>query len=152
MDKVLTFTSVADGSARQGDKSPTLVDGTNGMPELLAIEPETKVQSAPTDLKEIELYFGWSDDATAGNNNPAGLGGSDAALSTPDSAKLLLSYIMSIVCSNAIGTGIQRQSPIFIRPVNICFIPVLVNHSGQTISATGTDTVLSVTPWYRKVG
>lgn len=149
--KVITMTSKADGTAREGAKSATLVDGTNGFPELLEVHVETKVQAAPTDGKEIELYFGWSSSATAGTDNPGGLTGADADITGPDSVKLLLSYIMSIVLSNQIGTGLQRQSPILVRPADICFVPVLVNKSGQTISATGTDTLITVVPWYRKI-
>lgn len=149
--KVLTMTSKADATGREGGKSPDLRDATAGLPEYLEVEMFAKVQAAPTDAKEIELHFGWSDDAAAANDNPGGLTGSDADVTGPNSVKLLLNYIMSIVLSNQVGTGSQQQSPILIKPVTFCFVPLVVNSSGQTMSATGTDFRLTVTPWYRKI-
>jgi hypothetical protein len=150
-DFVLTGTSLADGSARQGAKnSATLIDATKGMPEVLEVVFETKVQAAPTDGKEVELWLGWSNSLTAATNNPGGLTGADAALSSPASVKNQLSFAGSIILSNAVGTGVQRQDPFLVRPKDIALIPVVVNASGQTISATGTDTKVTITPYYRR--
>jgi hypothetical protein len=149
-DKALTGTSLTDGSARQGDKSATLVDGTKGMPEQLTIVVETIFGSAPTSGNEVELWLGWSPSATAGTSNPAGLGGADAAFSNPSNVKFLLSYAGSLICSNSLGTALHRQDAFVVKPKDIALIPVIVNLSGQTLSATGTNTKVTVTPWYRR--
>lgn len=71
----IDLTSLASGSYRQSAK----VDfgATRGVVWVAdgAIEPV----SAPTAGGEIELYIGWSASATAGQDNPGNLSGSDGA-------------------------------------------------------------------------
>lgn len=150
-DYVITGTSLGDGTARQGGKNTvSIVDGTKGFPEILTVLAETKVGSAPTDGKEISIYLGWSPSTTVVTTNPGGLSGSDGSLSTPASVVPQLTFAGSIICSNAVGTGIQRQDEFVVRPKDIALIPVIFNNSGQTMSSTGTDTKITVTPWYRR--
>jgi hypothetical protein len=148
-DKVITGTSLANGSARQGDKSATLVDGTKGLPALLEFVVETKVQVAPTDGNTIDFYVGFSSSGTAGTDNPGGLGGADATLASPSSVVPQLVFVGSVVMSNAVGTGVQRQR-FLVAPMDAYVIPALVNSSGQTMSATGTDTKITMTPLYQQ--
>jgi hypothetical protein len=148
-DKVLTGTSLTNGSARQGDKSASWVDATKGLPELIEVRFDTGVGSAATAGKQVELYVGESDSATAGTNNPGNLGGADAALSNPDELTPQLLFVGALVLSNARGTNVQSQRFRF-RPVCAYSIPVIYNLSGQTLSATGTDTKVVMTPYYRR--
>jgi hypothetical protein len=149
-NKVLTATSLADQAARQGDKSDTLVDVTRGLPVWLEILVETQVQVVPTDGKELECWLGFSSNSVQGTGNPGGLGGADAALANPTSVKAQLTFAGSVIMSNAIGLGVQRQDPFLVRPKDAFVIPVLVNNTGQTISATGNQTKISITPWYQQ--
>lgn len=149
-DKVLTLTSLANNAAREGDKSPTLVDGTMGMPELLEMRLESAVGSAATNGLEIELHVGESDSATAGNDNPGNLTGADAGLSNPDELKSQLNVVGALILSNARGTNVQKQRFRY-RPLCPYIIPVVVNKSGQTLSGTAGNHKLVVTPYYRKV-
>ncbi len=149
-DKVLTMTSLASGSARAGDKSATLLDGTLGKPELLDIVLETKAGSAVTNGLQTEIYIGESSSATAGTDNPGGLSGSDAAYANPSEKKLQLNYVGGFNYSNALGTGAQRQRFTY-APLAICIIPVIVNNSGQSFSGTAGDHILTITPYYRKL-
>lgn len=149
-DKAITLTSKADGVGHEGAKSATLVDGTQGMPELLEILFESQVQAAPTNGKEIELWIGESDSATAGTNNPGNLTGADADVSNPDEVKLQCYYAGSIVLSNARGTNVQKQRMIYF-PTCPYLVPFVVNKSGQTLGATGTNHKITVTPYYRKI-
>ncbi len=146
---VITGTSLASGSARQGDKSATLVDGTKGLPALLEVVVETKVGSAPTDGLTLDCYLGFSSSATAGTDNPGGLTGADGALSTPASVVPQLVFLGSVIMSNAIGTGVQRQR-FLVAPQDAYVSPVLVNSTGQTMSGTGTDTKIAMTPLYQQ--
>ena len=148
-DKALTLTSLANDAAREGDKSATWVDGTKGLPELIEVRFESQVGSAATNGKEIELYVGESDSATAGTANPGNLTGADAALSNPDELKNQLMFVGSLVLSNARGTNVQKQRLRF-KPVCAYSVPVVVNKSGQTLGSTGTNHVVVMTPYYRR--
>lgn len=148
-DKVLTGTSLTDGSAREGDKSATWVDGTKGLPEIIEVRFETKVGSAATNGTQVELYVGESDSATAGTNNPGNLTGADAALSNPSELTPQLIFVGALVLSNARGTNTQKQRFRW-KPLQAYTTPVVYNRSGQTLSGTGTDTVVVMTPFYRR--
>ncbi len=54
-----------------------------------------------------------------------------------------LYYVGSLVCTN--DTDPQRQSWVFFLPARYG-LPVVSNQSGQALTATGTDQVLTVTP------
>jgi hypothetical protein len=148
-DETLTLTSLANDAAREGDKSASWVDGTKGRPEVLEIRFESAVGSAATDGREIELYMGESDNATAGSDNPGNLTGADAALSNPDELKRQLRFVGSLVLSNARGTNVQKQR-FWYRPVATYLVPVVVNKSGQSLGSTAGDHKIVVTPYYRR--
>jgi hypothetical protein len=148
-DKVLTATSLTNGSAREGDKSDTWVDGTKGLPALVEVRLETAVGSAATAGNMVELYVGESDDADAGDANPGNLTGADAGLSNPDELTPQLTFVGALVLSNARGTNVQKQRFRF-KPVCAYSVPVLYNRSGQTLSGTGTNTKVVMTPYYRR--
>ncbi len=148
-DKAMTLTSLANDAAREGAKSATLVDSTKGMPELLEVRFESAVASAATAGKEIELYFGESDSATAGTNNPGNLTGADAALSNSDELKHQCSFAGSLVLSNARGTNVQKQR-LYYSPLQPYIIPLVVNKSGVALSGTAGNHSLVVTPFYRR--
>ncbi len=149
-DKALTLTSLANDAGREGAKSATLVDGTKGMPEVLEVRLESAVGSAATDGREIELYIGESDNATAGDDNPGNLSGTDAALSNPGELARQCYYAGSLVLSNARGTNVQKQRLLY-YPTCPYIIPLVVNKSGQTLSGTAGNHKLVVTPYYRKI-
>lgn len=148
-DKVLTCTSLTTGSAQQGAKSATLVDGTKGLPAFLQPEVKTtNLGAAPTDGLTIDLYLAFSSSATAATDNPGGVTGSDAAYTYTTAGVSQLVYAGSLVLSNSIGTGLQLAKLRLVAPLDAYVTPVLVNNSGQTLSATGTDTVVTLTPLY----
>lgn len=148
-DKALTLTSIADQAVREGDKSATLVDGTKGLPELLEFFLESAVGSAATLGKEISLYIGESDSATAGTDNPGNLTGADATVTNGTEYILQLNFAGSLVLSNARGTSTQFQRLRY-KPVQSYIIPVVYNNSGQTLSGTAGNHVLTMTPYYRR--
>lgn len=148
-DKALTLTSLSNGSGREGDKSGSLIDGTYGLPELLEFRLESSVASAVSST-ELELWIGESDNATAGSDNPGGLTGADASLASPDQKKLQLSYVGSLIFSNAIGTSVQKQRFRY-APLCAYVIPLLVNKTGQALGSTAADHKLVMTPYYRRL-
>jgi hypothetical protein len=148
--KLITLTSLANDAAREGAKSATLVDGTKGMPELLEVRIESAVAVAASWGKEIEVYFGESDSATAGTQNPGNLTGADAAYADSAELKGQLGYVGPLILSNIRGTVVQVQRHVY-YPVCPYIIPVVVNKSGQALSATAGNHKIVVTPYYRKI-
>lgn len=144
----LTLTSLANGAAREGVKGD-FYDATYGMPEYLEVRLESAVAVAVTST-QLELYFGESDNATAGTDNPGNLTGADAALSNPDELKGQCYLVGGLTFSNARGTNVQKQRFVY-YPTCRYLIPLLVNKTGQALSSTAGDHKLVVTPYYRRV-
>lgn len=150
-NKLLTLTSLANGSAWQGEKSASLVHGTYGLPELLAIFFETALAVAGTNGNTVDLFFGESDSATAGTNNPGNLSGSDAAWSNPAELFGQLRYAGSLIVSNARGTNPQKVRLILPMPTVGYICPAVFNQSGQALHGTASNHALTVTPFYRTI-
>lgn len=148
-DKVLNGKNLATVTGRQGDKSATLLDATKGFPEFLSWLVETKLQTAPVAGTEFSLYLGWSSSATAGTDNPAGLGGADAAGPNTDTFAML-SLAGSIILSNNIGMAVQRQDKMIVVPKDYYVIPVIYNGSAYSTTNTDGETSVTMTPWYRR--
>lgn len=147
-DFAINLKALADAGIREGGKSGSLVDGTKGLPEVLEIVAETKLQSAPTAGNECPIYLGFSSSGTAGTANPGGLTGADAAVGNADQLPQLV-FCGSIVLSNALGTGVQRQR-FEVRPRAEYVIPVFQNSSGQTTTNVDGETSITIRPWYRR--
>lgn len=147
-DKAINLKALATAGIREGGKSATLVDGTKGFPELLEIETETKLQSAPTAGLTCSIYLGFSRSSTAGTGNTGGLTGADAAVGNADQLTQL-TFAGAIVLSNSLGTGVQRQR-LWVVPKAEYVIPVFQNSSGQTTTNVDGETLISIRPWYRR--
>lgn len=147
--KLITLTSLANDAAREGAKSASWVDGMKGLPELIEVRVESAVASAATAGKEVELYVGESDSATAGTDNPGNLTGADAGLSNPDELKAQLVFVGSLVLSNARSTNVQKQRLRF-RPVCAYSVPLVVNKSGVALSGTAGNHKIVMVPYYRR--
>ena len=149
-DHVLDAHGVTNTNGRAGDKCSTndILDATKGLAALLELWVTCKVQVAPTAGTTLDVYLGFSDSGTAGTDNPGQLSGADAALSNVDVLPQLL-YVGSVVMSNSLGTGVQAAR-FLVRPQDQFLIPVVVNNTGQTLSATGTDIAVWITPWYQQ--
>jgi hypothetical protein len=147
-DFAMLLKALATAGIREGGKSAALVDGTKGFPEVLEIIAETKLQSAPTAGNECPIYLGFSKSATAASENPGGLTGADAAVGNADQLPQLV-FIGSIVLSNALGTGVQRQR-FWAVPRAEYVVPVFQNSSGQTTTNVDGETKIVIRPWYRR--
>jgi hypothetical protein len=147
-DFAMNMKALATAGIREGVKSATLVDGTKGFPEILEIIAETKLQSAPTDGNECPIYLCFSKNATAGSENKGGLTGADAAVGNASQLPQLV-FVGSIILSNALGTGVQRQG-FEVKPKAEYVIPVFQNSSGQTTSNVDGETSITIRPWYRR--
>lgn len=147
-DYAMNMKALANAGIREGGKSATLIDGTKGFPEILEVIVETKVQSAPTAGNACNVCLGFSKNATAGNENPGGLTGADASVGNADQLPQL-TFVGSLIMSNALGTGVQRKR-FAIVPRAEYVIPVFQNSSGQTTSNVDGETCITIRPWYRR--
>lgn len=73
-DVQLSLASLADGAARESAKFDLGATRADWYDVVAAFE----FAATPTAGDVVELYIGWSPDATAANGNPGGLSGSDA--------------------------------------------------------------------------
>jgi len=133
-DEVLTLTSLADGDGRAGDEH----DFTATFPARARLELLVDFNVAPTAGNVVDVYWSSSDDGT---NYDGECTGSDAAYNSEDDAKRL-QYVGNLAASN--DTDPQRASWVFFLPARYG-LPVVMNQSGQALTATGTDQVVTVT-------
>lgn len=106
------------------------------------------MQSAPTAGNQMNIYLGFSKNSTAGNENPGGLTGADASVGNADQLPQLV-FAGSIILSNALGTGVQRQRMIVVPKAEYVIV-VFQNSSGQTTSNVDGETSVTIRPWYRR--
>lgn len=141
-DYALTLTSLANNAGRQGAKGDL---GAARAAEY-AVQLQIGSNTAPSAGEVIELYWYGSPSATAGSGNPAGIDGSDAAFAAGqvDEWKRQLDLIGVLVVTNDAAT-IMRQHLRF-RPPYRYGGPVVVNKSGQALSATAGDHQVVLTP------
>lgn len=133
-DEVLTLTSLANAAARQGDEH----DFGATFPQLVRIELVVDFDAAPTAGLTMDVYWASSDDGT---NYDAECTGGDAAFAAADLPRV--KWVGSLVASN--DTDPQRASWLYFLPSRYG-VPVVRNASGQALTGTGTDQILTVTP------
>ena len=150
----ITCTSLAAAASRQGAKSATLVAAPPGgttavLPDYLQCILQVQMTSAPAAGSEVQLFLGFSDSATAGTDNPAGLTGTDAAGPNADTLGQLV-FAGSVVLSNNIGTGVQLAYLAKVPPLDAYVSPVVYNGSLVAFDATAAHTILTVIPYFRE--
>lgn len=134
-DAVLTLTNLASGDGRMGEEH----DFGATFPELVRIELLLDFNVAPTAGAVVDVYWSSSVDGT---NYDGECTGADAAYNT-EADMMRLHYVGSLAASN--DTDPQRASWLFRLPARYG-LPVVNNQSGQALTATGTDQVVTVTP------
>jgi hypothetical protein len=134
-DEVITLTSLADGGGRAGDEH----DFGATFAARVRISLEVDFNVAPTAGETVDVYWSSSHDGTDYDGECTG---SDAAYNSEDDMKRLY-YVGSLVASN--DTDPQRASWVFFLPARYG-LPVVNNQSGQALTATGTDQIVTVTP------
>lgn len=134
-DEVLTLTSLADAAGRAGDEH----DFGANHPEMVNVTVVLDPNAAPTAGLFFIICWAASIDGT---NYDGECTGSDAAYSSePDLRRL--HHVGTLICTN--DTDPQRASWAFRLPARYG-LPVIFNKSGQVLTATGTDQIVTVTP------
>lgn len=134
-DEALTLTSLADSAGRMGDEH----DFGATFATRIRLSLEVDFNAAPTAGEVMQVFWASSHDGT---DYDAEVTGSDAAYNSEDDARRL-HFIGVLVASN--NTDPQRASWVFFLPARYG-VPVVFNQSGQVLTATGTDQVVTVTP------
>ncbi|MCK4826939.1 hypothetical protein KA005_65000 [bacterium] len=134
-DEVLTLTSLANNTGRAGDEH----DFGATFPSRVRIELEIDPLAAPTAGLTFDVYWSSSKDGTKYDGECTG---SDAAYSSEDDVKRL-KPVGSLPCSK--DTDPQIDSWVYFLPARYG-LPVIFNKSGQVLTATGTDQIVTVTP------
>ena len=134
-DEVITLTSLANGDGRMAEEHD--FGATHAARVRIALELD--FNASPTAGETFDLYWSSSHDGTDYDGECTG---SDAAYNDEDDMKRL-HWVGSLVCTN--DTDPQRQSWVFYLPARYG-LPVVSNQSGQALTATGTDQIITVTP------
>jgi hypothetical protein len=150
----ITCTSLASAGLRQGAKSSSFILVPSGL--STAILPDYfeeifyyKPTSQPAAGGEVGSYWGFSDQSSAGLNNPGGLSGTDAAGTNVDTLGQL-TFAGAIVLSANIGGGTGTQLGRFtMRPLDQYVSPEVYNNGSVAFDATALDTFIQLTPCFR---
>lgn len=146
-DYQLDLTSLANDGARQGAKGDFGATRAAKYAIFMAFEPDV----APVSGTVIEVYFAPSPDATAADENPGGVSGSDAAYtgtagdSLDDSIKQL-DFIGNIVCTADADPVMQIQLVGVYSPPMRYGSPVVYNKCGQAHVGDATHSYLMFQP------
>ncbi|MGH8106467.1 MAG: hypothetical protein ACREO2_09110 [Arenimonas sp.] len=133
--QTITLTSLGAAAGRKGVTN----DFGATFAARCVVELLTKFGSAPAAGATVEVYWCSSRDNSAFD---AGQSSADAAFTDTDLNKQL-HWIGSLIADNT--TSAQQQSWMFYLPGRYGF-PVIYNATGQALSGTAADHVLTVTP------
>jgi len=131
----LTLAGLANGAGRQGESH----DFGALFPQYVRVELRMVFAVNPTAGNVVEVWWASSIDGT---NFDGECTGSDAAFATA-TKRFRLHYVGAL--SASADTDPQRQSWLFALPARYG-APVIWNASGQALTATEADQVLTVTP------
>lgn len=136
-DKAITLTSLANNTGRIG----ALLDRGATFARKMRFWVQVDFASAPTDGTTVDLYLATSDDNT---NWDGGTAPTDSALGSADTLRNYV-FIGSVILDN-ITTPNQSQS--FEIELGARYIaPVIYNNgTGQSLTSTGTDQIIRMTP------
>lgn len=145
-DYGISLESLATAAAAQGAKG----DLTAARAAQFAIELFLETgAAAPASGVTYDLYWAASHNATAGNENPGGCSGLDAAYtgSAADSiadSVVQLMFIGSLVCTN--DAQVVQQTMFVFSPPSRYGMPVVVNNSGETSETNHDEHKIVLTP------
>jgi len=143
----LDLTSLANGASRQGAKA----DLTAKRAARYAIHVGIEMDVAPASGATIDFYWAASSHTTAGNCNPGGTSGVDAAYtgsagdSMDDSLKQLI-YLGSLVLTADAATVVQYATlPEFVAPLRYGMV-VVDNNGGQALEGDAIEMFVTLVP------
>lgn len=147
----ITLAALAAAAARQSEKAD-LDRGvvTDRFAQRWAVTPRIEFDVAPADNKTVDFYWAPSLSATAGNGNPSGITGADAAYtgstgSTIAESVLQLQHIGSLPLTNDADGVIQQKT--FTTTFSTQWGSlVVVNNGGQALEGDDIEMSVTLTP------
>ena len=108
---------------------------------------------APVSLEVIEVWWAGSPSATAGNANPGGASGADAAYAgsagdSPADSIRQCKFIGPFICTADATTVVQYQmvGVLNARTVDRYGMPIVVNQTGQALVADAVEMLIALIP------
>ena len=145
----IDLTSVAAAASRQGDKKDM---GATRWPSYI-VTVGIEIASIAASGETIDLYWASSPHATAGNANPGGTSGADAAYTGSAGDSLAdslhqLTFIGSLVTTADNTTTIQYGTVGTLNgdAIQRYGMPVLVNNSAGALMTDATEMFIALTP------
>lgn len=150
-DVEIDLSAITDALADQSVKVE-IGDGSGNQDLELLVEASMETQADSVEGQTVDLYVGWSDDATPGTGNPAGLTGT-AIPYTGGTAGLLpgglkqLEYVGSLVMQAKAVADASPQVALVatIVPKGRYMMLVVVNNSGATTATTADECAIRFT-------
>ena len=113
--------------------------------------------TAPTAGGTVDFYLGFSHDATAGEDNPGNLSGTDAAftgygatVATGTAALKQLTYVGSLVATNEVDLQVQTVG-VFQPTARYCCLVVVTNSSVALAVTDAIETGVAIWPVQHQV-
>lgn len=144
----IDLTSLADAAARQGEKADLGAVRARKYAVLVAIEFDV----APVSGEAVEIYWAASPSATAGNANPGGTSGADAAYTgTPGDSLadsvLQLRWLGNLVCTLDAATVVQYMVLSDLESdIPRYGMPVIKNEGGQAFEGDAVEMYFALIP------
>lgn len=145
----INLTSVGAGAARQGVKKDLGLKRFGQYKVCVAIE----IVSGALSLEDVKIYWAGSPSATAGNANPGGTSGADAAYTGTAGDSLLdslaqLQFIGALVTTSDNTTVVQYQTIGILRgdAIHRYGMPVLVNNSTGALMTDAVEMYIALIP------
>jgi hypothetical protein len=143
----IDLTSLASGSARQGAKADLGATRARRYAVFAAIEFIT----APSSGDIVDIWWASSPSSTAGNANPGGTNGTDAAYtgtagdSLDDSIKQCR-FIGSLVCTADATTVVQYQYIGVLEVIDRYGMPIVDNNADQAFEDDAVEMCIALIP------
>lgn len=144
----IDLTSLADAAARQGAKADLGITRARKYVVLIAIEFDV----APVSGAVVEIYWAGSPSVTAGNANPGGTSGADAAYTGTPGDSLgdsvyQLRWLGNLVCTSDLAPNVQYMVLSDIESeIPRYGMPVIKNESGQAFEGDAVEMYFALIP------
>ena len=146
----ISMASVANAAARQSVKADISASGPGDgtYASRFRVKAVCDLAATPTAGQTVDFYWGPSDSATAGTDNPASVSGTDAAY-TGYAGDLVASLKQLLFIGSLVVTAdVAAQAGfigIFSMPARYGSL-VVVNNSGAAFVSNNTNTAVTFTP------
>ncbi|TWU22465.1 hypothetical protein Pla52o_35210 [Novipirellula galeiformis] len=151
LDVQLTLASLASGSYRQSDKFDFGAHWAMEYFARLAVE----IASTPTAGNTLLLYLAYSDSATAGTGNAAGVSGTDAAYtgySSNAAASVLQAELVSVFTNTGQATTtVQVIDGWMFAPKARYASAILLNSSGAALHSDDVESHIVLNPVVQEI-